>query len=71
MHNTCIICCTENQDDEEQGHHQKPGEGQAVPASNKTLVSLLVSSICVGDHYAQTNTNNVNKILALLQTTGG
>jgi spore maturation protein CgeB len=25
--------------------------------------------VCVGHHYAQTNTNNVNKILALLQTT--
>jgi hypothetical protein len=26
---------------------------------------------CVGHHYAQTNTNNVNKTLALIQTTGG
>ena len=29
------------------------------------------NAICVGHHYAQTNTNNVNKTLALLQTTGG
>jgi hypothetical protein len=28
------------------------------------------SAICVGHHYTQTNTNNVNKIWALLQTTG-
>jgi hypothetical protein len=26
---------------------------------------------CVGHHYTQTNTNNVNKTCALLQTTGG
>ena len=29
------------------------------------------NTICVGHHYAQTNTNNVNKTLALIQTTGG
>ena len=28
-------------------------------------------TICVGHHYAQTNTNNVNKTWALVQTTGG
>jgi len=28
-------------------------------------------TICVGHHYLQTNTINVNKIWALLQTTGG
>ena len=28
-------------------------------------------TICVGHHYTQTNTNNVNKTYALLQTTGG
>ena len=27
--------------------------------------------ICVGHHHTQTNTNNVNKSSALLQTTGG
>ena len=27
--------------------------------------------ICVGHHYAQTNTNNVNNTCTLLQTTGG
>ena len=29
------------------------------------------NTICVGYHYTQTNTNNVDKIWALLQTTGG
>jgi hypothetical protein len=29
------------------------------------------NTICVGHHYMQTNTYNVNKSLALLQTTGG
>ena len=28
-------------------------------------------TICVAHHYAQTNTNNVNKTWALIQTTGG
>ena len=28
-------------------------------------------TICVGHHYSQTNTNDINKIGALLQTTGG
>ena len=29
------------------------------------------NTICVGHHYAQTNTNSVNKTYTLLQTTGG
>ena len=29
------------------------------------------NTLCVGHHYAQTTTHNVNKIRALLQTTGG
>ena len=29
------------------------------------------NTICVEHHYAQTNTNNVNKTCALPQTTGG
>ena len=29
------------------------------------------NTIYVGHHYTQTNTNNVNKTWALLQTTGG
>ena len=28
------------------------------------------NTICVGHHYTQTNTNNVNKVCAFLQTTG-
>jgi hypothetical protein len=29
------------------------------------------NTICVEHHYAQTNTNNVNKTYALIQITGG
>ena len=29
------------------------------------------NTVCFGHHYAQANTNNVNKTWALLQTTGG
>ena len=29
------------------------------------------NTICVGHHYTQINTNNVNKTWALIQTTGG
>ena len=29
------------------------------------------NTICVGQHYIQVNTNNVNKTSALIQTTGG
>jgi hypothetical protein len=29
------------------------------------------NTICVGHHYTQTNTNNVNNTWSLLQTTGG
>ena len=39
---------------------------QARRMTSKTKHNL----ICVGDHYSQTNTNNVNNTWALLQTTG-
>ena len=29
------------------------------------------NTICVGHHYEQTNTNNINKTSTLQQTTGG
>ena len=29
------------------------------------------NTLCVGNHYMQTNRNNLNKTWALLQTTGG
>ena len=29
------------------------------------------NTVCVGHHYSQASTNNVNKTWALLQTTGG
>ena len=36
---------------------------------NKT--KQKTNTMCVGHHYPQANTNNVNKTRALLQTTGG
>ena len=32
--------------------------------------SKIHNTICVGQHDTQTNTNNINKTCALLQTTG-
>ena len=46
-------------------------------ANPEKLVTLgtqdkeIYITICVGHHYTQTNTNNVNKTCVLLQTTGG
>ena len=36
-----------------------------------TQVKAKKNKTCVGYHYIQTNTNNVNKTCTLLQTTGG
>ena len=38
---------------------------------NKAKKKQQHSTICVGQHYAQSNTNNVNKTCAHLQTTAG
>ena len=40
-------------------------------ATRKSQTKQKHNTICVGHHYTQTNTNNVNKTWALLQTTGG
>ena len=40
---------------------------QGTQDESKTKQKL--NTICVGNHYTQTNTNNVNKAKALLQTT--
>ena len=37
----------------------------------KTKTKQKHNTICVGYHYAQTNTNNVSKTWALLQVIGG
>jgi len=37
----------------------------------KTNKAQKHDSICVGHHFTQANTNNVNKTRALLQITGG
>jgi hypothetical protein len=42
-----------------------------IVQTKRRLAKQKHNTICVGHHYAQTNTNNVNKTWALLQTTGG
>ena len=50
------------------GHYRETGNiGYTIWRENKTKHN----TICVCHHYAQANTNNVNKTWALLQTTGG
>ena len=39
-------------------------------ATSGTQYEEKHNTICVGHHYAQTNTNNENKTWVLLQTTG-
>jgi hypothetical protein len=39
--------------------------------NNYRIKSNKTKTICVGHHYAQANTNNVNKTWAPIQTTGG
>ena len=51
--------------DENRVHKTKTGYTRRKQETQKHNI------ICVGNHYAQTNTNNVNKTSALLQTTGG
>ena len=53
--------------------------GQSIETSNaghtrqriQTKQKQKPNTMCVGHYYPQTNTDNVNKTLALLQTTGG
>ena len=53
--------------------------GQSIEIGNtchtrqriKTKQKQAINTMCVGHHYPQANTNNVNKTWALLQTTGG
>ena len=51
-------------------------EGQSIEAGNRGHTrrgkpKQKHNTKCVGHHYTQTNTNDVNKTRALLQTTGG
>ena len=41
------------------------------PATTRRKTKRKHNAICVGHHYAQANTNKVNKTRAFLQTTGG
>ena len=44
---------------------------QGTQDTRRRQTKQKLNTICVGHHYEQTNTNNWNKTLALLQTTGG
>jgi phage-related protein len=44
---------------------------QGTQDTRRRQTKQKLNTICVGHHYEQTNTNNLNKTLALLQTTGG
>ena len=51
-------------------------EGQSIATGNigytrRRKTKQNHNTIWVGQHYAQTNTKNVNKTCSLLQTTGG
>ena len=46
-------------------------DNQEKLATKGTQDEEIHKTICVGHHYTPTNTNNVNKTWALLQTTGG
>ena len=58
-------------------NRQKIPKGQSKmdnpekPAPQGTHDEEKHNRICVGHHYTQTNTNNINKTSALLQTTVG
>jgi hypothetical protein len=43
--------------------------GNQKLATSRRKTKKKHNTICVGHHYTQTNTNNVNKICTLLQTT--
>jgi hypothetical protein len=40
-----------------------------IGTQDESKTKQKLNTICVGNHYTQTNTNNVNKAKALLQTT--
>ena len=46
-------------------------ENQEKLATRRRKTKQKHNTVCVGDHYRLTNTNNVNKTWSLLQTTGG
>ena len=51
--------------------HGQPRETRNIGYTRQGKTKQKYNTICVKNHYAQTNTNNVNKTCTLLQTTGG
>jgi hypothetical protein len=62
-----LFFCRQNWQSRETGNtgHTRQREKKTKKQKNKT------NTMCVGHHYLQANTNNVNKTWALLQTIGG
>ena len=50
---------------------QSKETGNIGYTTKRKKTKIKHNTICVGHHYTQTNTNNVNKISALLQTIEG
>ena len=51
--------------------NEQSRETGSICYTRRTQTKQNHNAICVGNHYKQAKTNNVNKTLALLQTTGG
>jgi hypothetical protein len=49
----------------------KSRENDNIGYTRRRQETQIHNTICVGHHYAQSNSNNVNKTWVLLQTTGG
>ena len=49
----------------------QPRETENIGYTRRKKTKQKHNTICVGNHYTQTNTNNVNKTRVLPQTTGG
>ena len=47
------------------------GQSRETGNTRRRKTKQKHNTICVGHHYTQTNTNNVNKTSVFLQTTGG
>jgi hypothetical protein len=47
-----------------------PGKLATFGTQDKDKNKQIKNTICVGHHYAQANTNNINKTRVLLQATG-
>ena len=52
-------------------NNEQSRETGNIGYTRRRKTNQIHNTICVGHHYAQAKTNNVNKTCVLLQTTGG